>query len=82
MVYLSAQTWDALCLHAQETFPEECCGAVLIRDNEENVRRVPNIQNAMHAKDPQRYPRDATIAYLWDPKVYEEIMTEVESGRG
>jgi proteasome lid subunit RPN8/RPN11 len=81
MVYLSAQTWDALCLHAQETFPEECCGAVLIRDNEENVRRVPNIQNAMHAKDPQRYPRDATIAYLWDPKVYEEIMTEVESGR-
>jgi proteasome lid subunit RPN8/RPN11 len=81
MIHLQSQTWDAICHHAQDTFPEECCGAILVRNGNEEVCRVPNIQNVMHAKDPQRYPRDATTAYLWDPKAYQEIMTEVDSGK-
>jgi proteasome lid subunit RPN8/RPN11 len=81
MVHLQADTWDAICHHAQETFPEECCGAIVVCPDGEEVRRVTNIQNAMHAKDPQSYPRDATIAYFMEPKELLAIIKETDSGK-
>lgn len=80
MIHLSAKTWDALCLHAQEIFPDECCGAILVKNDREEVRRIANIQNAMHAKDPQQFPRDATIAYFMEPKELLAVNKEVDSG--
>jgi proteasome lid subunit RPN8/RPN11 len=81
MVRLSAQSWDAICRHAQETFPDECCGAILSRGGVEEVQRITNIQNAMHAKDPRNYPRDATIAYFMDPKELLTVVKEIDSGK-
>jgi proteasome lid subunit RPN8/RPN11 len=81
MLHLSAKTWDALCQHAQEIFPDECCGAILVKKDREEVRRIPNIQNAMHAKDPQQFPRDATIAYFMDPNELLSVNKEVDSGK-
>ena len=81
MIHLQPHTWDAICCHAQNTFPEECCGAILTHAGGEEVRRITNIQNAMHARDPQSYPRDATIAYFMDPKELLEVVKEVDSGR-
>ena len=81
MVRLSAQSWDAVCQHAQDTFPEECCGAILCHDGVVEVRRITNIQNVMHAKDPESYPRDATIAYFMEPKELLAVIKEVDSGQ-
>jgi proteasome lid subunit RPN8/RPN11 len=81
MVHLSAHTWDAICRHAQDTFPDECCGAILSRAGKEEARRIPNIQNVMHAKDPQGYPRDATIAYFMDPQALLAVLTAVDRGQ-
>ena len=81
MIHLQPHTWDAICRHAQETFPEECCGAILSSAGGEEVRRILNVQSAMHARDPQRYPRDATTAYLWDPKELLTVLKEVDSGK-
>jgi proteasome lid subunit RPN8/RPN11 len=81
MIHLRPQTWDAICLHAQESFPEECCGVILIREGAEEVHRITNVQNAMHAKDPQSYPRDATIAYFMEPKELLAVLREVDSGK-
>ena len=81
MIHLSAHTWDALCQHAQEIFPDECCGTILVKNDREEVRRISNIQNAMHAKDPQQFPRDATIAYFMDPKELLAVNKEVDSGK-
>lgn len=81
MIHLSARTWDAICQHAQEIFPNECCGAILVKDDCEEVLRITNIQNAMHGKDPQQFPRDATIAYFMDPKELLAMNKEVDSGR-
>jgi proteasome lid subunit RPN8/RPN11 len=81
MVRLSAQTWDTICRHAQATFPDECCGAILMRGDKEDVCRITNIQNAMHEKDPQGYPRDARIAYFMDPKELLAVLKEVDEGR-
>ena len=81
MLHLSAKTWDAICQHAQEIFPNECCGAILVKNDREEVRCIANIQNSMHAKDPQQFPRDATIAYYMDPKELLAVNREVDSGK-
>src|SRR5262245_26374066 len=81
MIHLQPQTLDALCQHAQATFPEECCGVILAGVEGEKVRHITNIQNTMHAKDPQGYPRDATIAYFMDPKELLTVLQEVDSGK-
>ncbi len=81
MIHVRPQTWDALCRHAQETFPDECCGAILESRGGEEARRITNIQNAMHTKDPQSYPRDATIAYFMDPKELLAVIREADSGK-
>jgi proteasome lid subunit RPN8/RPN11 len=50
--------------HARESYPEECCGFIF--DGE--VRRVTNRQNELHARDPERFPRDARTAYNMGPR--------------
>jgi proteasome lid subunit RPN8/RPN11 len=60
---ISADTMAALQAHACETYPDECCGMVVERDGREEVARVTNLQNDLHAKDPQQFPRTARTAY-------------------
>jgi len=60
--------------HAAESFPEECCGVVLDYGGRDEVRRLENIQNRLHALDPETYPRLATIAYAMDPKELETVL--------
>ena len=66
--------------HAQEDFPDECCGVILSDEIREFVRRTTNIQNQLHAEDPATHPRDARTAYLIDPTdlitVHREANTE------
>jgi proteasome lid subunit RPN8/RPN11 len=52
--------------HAAREYPHECCGVLLVRDRPNPGRLlVPcrNEQNELHAKNPQKYPRDARTAY-------------------
>ena len=81
MLHLRLQTREALSQHARDTFPDECCGAILTIDGREEVRQITNVQNAMHAKDPQTYPRDATIAYFMQPKELFAVIQAVDEGR-
>ena len=78
MIHVDVAAWDALCQHAQEIFPDECCGAILTRDGKAEVRRITNVQNAMHDKDPETYPRDATIAYFMEPKELLAVIQEAD----
>ena len=80
MTHIDAATWQALCQHAQDAFPDECCGAILTRDGRAEVRRIDNIQNAMRAKDPQTYPRDASTAYFMQPKQLLAVIQDADSG--
>ncbi len=80
MIHLDAATWKTLCQHAQDAFPDECCGAILTRDGKAEVRRIDNIQNAMQDKDAETYPRDATTAYFMQPKQLLAVMQEADSG--
>src|SRR2546428_12035256 len=53
----------ALHAHACASYPAECCGMIITRNGREEVVRVANIQNELHAQDPQQYPRTAAIAH-------------------
>jgi [CysO sulfur-carrier protein]-S-L-cysteine hydrolase len=77
-VLLSQETWNEISRHAEETFPEECCGLVLSNGVKEQVRRFENIQNKLHALDPATYPRTAAIAYAMDPRELESVLDQAD----
>lgn len=62
-VRISKATFNAITAHARETYPDECCGIIVERDGREEVVLVTNIQNDMHDKDPEQFPRTARTAY-------------------
>ena len=75
---LSEKALEEIAQHAQETFPEECCGVILNDGAADRVHRLKNIQNQLHALDPQTYPRTATIAYAMDYKELELVIDEAK----
>jgi proteasome lid subunit RPN8/RPN11 len=54
---------EGLQAHARETYPDECCGMIIECGGREEVVRVTNVQNELHAQDPVQFPRTAQIAY-------------------
>ena len=73
-VVLTQATLDAMSAHACDAYPEECCGMVIERDGQEDVVRVSNVQNALHARDPEQFPRTAAIAYTMGPEAVPVLL--------
>jgi len=73
--------------HARAAYPEECCGVIVgpppgeVNGGPQRLRvhLLRNLQNEMHAKDPQSYPRTARRAFLIDPFELERILREARS---
>src|SRR5919108_5487091 len=76
---LTATAWQEILQHAQETFPEECCGVILSNGSTDHVQRLRNIQNQLHANNPAENPRDATIAYQFDQTEFVPVIREAEA---
>ena len=53
---------------AVEEYPQESCGVILARGDERRLLRCRNVQNELHARDPERNPRTARTAYHIDPQ--------------
>ena len=70
MFHLPANVWEAVCKHAAQTYPDECCGVIVERNRTLEVVPVTNVQNELHARDPQTFPRTARTAYSMK---YEEV---------
>ena len=65
---LTTQEREAIQSQAVEEYPHESCGVIMRRGDERKLLRCRNAQNELHARDPQRHPRDARTAYYIDPK--------------
>lgn len=65
---LAREAVDAMFAHARETHPDECCGAVVTRAGRDEAVRFTNIQNRLHADNPDENPRDARMGYAPEPK--------------
>ena len=68
---LTRSTLEDMLAHARETGAEECCGAVVTRDAGERVIRFVNVQNELHAREPDTYTRTAESAYTPRADAYE-----------
>jgi [CysO sulfur-carrier protein]-S-L-cysteine hydrolase len=66
--------------HARDTYPDECCGMLVERNGVEEVVRVTNMQDELHAKDPAQYPRTARIAYTMGREAFP-ILEAAERGQ-
>lgn len=72
--------------HARAAYPDECCGLITgpppAEDGGEDARLrlfpCRNVQDEMHARDPQAYPRTGRRAFLIDPFEFERILREAE----
>ena len=58
---------DRVCAQAVAEYPAESCGVILVRGTERQLLPCRNIQDELHARDPERHPRDARTAYYIDP---------------
>jgi proteasome lid subunit RPN8/RPN11 len=82
-VVLTGAELAAIRKHAEADYPAECCGVVLVQEGDSAVRELRacgNIQDAKHAEDPERFPRDARQAYFMDPKDIHGFMRREAEG--
>lgn len=59
---LTPSALDQIYAHASRTYPEECCGFVFA---DGSVYLGSNIQNELHRKNPEMYPRSAANGYTF-----------------
>jgi len=71
---LDKETIREIYQHALEAYPEECCGIITGDGRGQTVHRCKNIQNSLHAEDPESFPRDARTAYVIDRKEFDNII--------
>lgn len=75
---------DKIYAQARDEHPAECCGLLTVgpAGGASTAHPCVNIQDRLHAEDPQQYPREARIAYFIDPKELLTIITRAERGGG
>ena len=75
--------WDVMFAHAQEEYPAECCGIITADASGEQVaHRCENIQDKLHASDPEAHPRTSKEAYRMNDMHVMRIQSEAENAGG
>jgi len=70
---LSWHAIDAITRHAVADYPSECCGVVTGNHAFQRVHPLVNIQDRLHAEDPDTHPRDSRTAYAVDRTEIDRI---------
>ncbi|HWP48471.1 MAG TPA: M67 family metallopeptidase [Candidatus Limnocylindrales bacterium] len=80
MIYIQRSKLEEIYQHAEATYPEECCGIITGPKDQDiwRVYRITNIQNELHRKDPNKYKRDARIAYYMEPQEMMRVFQQAE----
>ncbi|KJU87802.1 Mov34/MPN/PAD-1 family protein [Candidatus Magnetobacterium bavaricum] len=73
---LNKETLQFIYNHATKTYPDECCGIITGKADQQVAHACQNIQDILHQQDPLRYPRTARIAYTIDPKEADCIISQ------
>ncbi|MFL6351535.1 MAG: Mov34/MPN/PAD-1 family protein [Bryobacteraceae bacterium] len=57
MIEVEQSPWETMVLHAERTYPNECCGAMLghIQSDKKTVTRAVPLENASTGEQRQRY---------------------------
>jgi adenylyltransferase/sulfurtransferase len=75
---------EEMCRQALAEFPFECCGMIIGPAGEDigpedAVRPCRNVQQELHQRYPDRYPRDATVGYTMAKEDIEAIVQEAQA---
>jgi proteasome lid subunit RPN8/RPN11 len=67
MIKINSGAWETMVAHAQSTFPDECCGVMIgkIDDEAKSVTAAVGLENAYKGKQEDRYeirPEDLLAA--------------------
>src|SRR3990172_8957931 len=65
-------------------FPHECCGMIIGPEGadvgpEDVVRPCRNVQDDLHRRYPDRFPRDATVGYTMAKEDIEAVSKEAQA---
>lgn len=75
--------WKEIHDHARRDYPAECCGIVAEgTDGGFQVHPCENIQDRLHARNPEEHPRTSKNAYRMDDLEVHRIFTETEKAGG
>lgn len=77
--------FNKICAQSREEYlTGECCGLLtwVPTKSTVNVHLCVNLQNTMHRRDPERFPRTNLNAYLIDPGEQLAIISEAEKNGG
>ena len=82
---VSRAAHEIMAERAAADYPDETCGFLFAEhgdsgggDGDFTVVPMENIQNRLHAEDPETYPRDARHAYCFDPLEMQRVIDEHE----
>jgi [CysO sulfur-carrier protein]-S-L-cysteine hydrolase len=78
---LLQNTINAIYEHAVAAYPSECCGIVTGLGGMQQIHACRNLQDELHARDPETHPRTSREAYAMDRDEAEGIMRDA-AGRG
>ena len=84
MLKIDRDGLEEICAQAVEEYPAECCGILSAAADSalSQPHRCENIQDRLHAEDPEQYPRDARIAYFIDHGEQYRIIAAAERAGG
>src|SRR5512134_1539721 len=78
---LSPDALNAVYQHAAAEYPSECCGIITGHSGTQRIHACKNLQDELHARDPETHPRTSREAYTMDREEVERIMRDA-AGRG
>ena len=76
---LTESSWQSIAAHARQTFPDECCGIIFSDGVVQRVVALENIQNKLHALDPEAFPRSAATAYNINALELDKLCSEAKN---
>jgi proteasome lid subunit RPN8/RPN11 len=81
---LTRKSLEQMCAQARKEYPAECCGILVLGPEGGAIQVHPceNVQDRLHAEDPQQYPRQARTAYFIDPQEQYRIIAAAEKAGG
>jgi proteasome lid subunit RPN8/RPN11 len=65
--------------HLEACYPEEGCGVLLRRGTHWRTRPLRNAYDAHRARAPDRYPRSARTAFLFEPREWLAVCLEADA---
>lgn len=78
VMHFSSETVAQMSDHAQQVFPEECCGVVLEKDDRQMVKPCRNMQDEKREEDPNGFEETARTAYYIHPDDLLDVIRMVD----